>query len=350
MSESYKNVPLASVSPGMVVESVYYLVEVSEKTTRQGKPYCDLKIRDKTGMRIAKYWNAFDGFKSCSYVFVKGHVDEYAGAAQVVAKEIVNIDESEIDIEDFMMIVDGIEEYKSTFDDYASQLTNPTIKAVFKTIFADKFKESFLTAPASEGARYGASGGALMQSCRVACAAEQMAYSYNIEKAKKELLIAASFIANSGKVFSYELRDFIPMVTLKGSLYGDPAMAYQKIIFAIIKLKQNPAQAKKLAEVKEEEEWSLNDDIVIQLTHLVLSSKSGSTDPASKGERTSSVLPQTFEAMILSQCFLSDDRAALAFDSIKSCELGNSDPNDPFTPYDFGTKRRYVKPNFLDSK
>jgi len=350
MSKSYRNVPLASVSPGMVIESAYYLVEASEKTTRGGKPYCDLTIRDKTGLRIAKYWNAFEGFSSCSYVFIKGHVGEYGGAAQIVAKEIINVSEDEIDIDDFMMVVDGIEEYKNTFKDYSSQLTNPTIKALFNTIFSDKFKESFFEAPASEGSRYGAAGGALMQSCRVACAAEQMAYSYDLEKSRKELLIAASFIANSGKVFSYELKDHIPMITIKGSLYGDPAMAYNKIILAIIRLKQDPSQAKELAGIEKEEDWTLNDDIIIQLTHLVLSSRSGSLDPASKGERMSSVLPQTFESLILSQCFLSDDRAALAFDSIKSSELGNSDPNDPFTPYDFGTKRRYLKPNFLSSK
>jgi len=347
MSESYNNIPLTSVSPGMVLESAYYLVEVSEKTTRGGKPYCDLKLRDKTGMRIAKYWNSFEGFSSCSYVFVKGHVDEYAGVAQVVVKEIVNIDEPEININDFIMVVENIREYRMTFEDYATQLTNHTIKAMFETIFVDKFKESFFNSPASEGSRYGAVGGALMQSCRVASAVEQMAYSYDLDKNSRELVLAAAFIANAGKVYSYELMDHIPMKTLKGSLYGDPAMAYQKVILAIVRLKQDPDRAKELAEVPKEDDWKPNDDIIIQLTHLVLSSRSGNIDPSNKDERISAVLPQTIESMLLSQCFLSDDRAALAYDAIKSSELGHSDPNDPFTPYDFGTRRRYLKPTFL---
>jgi len=350
MSEPYNNTPLASVTTGMPLESAYYLVEVSEKLTKGGKPYCDLKLRDKTGMRIAKYWNSFEGFSSCSYVFVKGHVDEFMGAAQIIVKEIVNIKEEEIEVKDFMMIVENIGEYRRTFEDYASQLTNPTIQAMFKTIFLDKFKESFFNSPASEGSRYGAVGGALMQSCRVALAAEQMAYSYDLDKNSRELLLAASFISNAGKVYSYELRDHIPMTTLKGSLYGDPAMAYQKVILAIVRLKQDPDKAKELAGVDKEKEWKPDDDVIIQLTHLILSSRSGNIDPSNKDERMSAVLPQTIEAMILSQCFLSDDRAALAYDSIKSSELGHSDPNDPFTPYDFGTRRRYLKPKFLGPK
>ena len=343
MPEAYTNIPLASISPGMTIESVYYLIEVQEKITRTGKPYCDLKIRDKSGMRIAKLWEAFEGFESRSYVFIRGHVDEYAGAAQMVAKEVTNIDESEIDINDFMVMVDNIGEYRNMFRDYVEQLTDPTIKAFIQTIFTERFKKMFFDAPASEGARYGAVGGALMQSCRVAAAAEQMAYSYDLDTKSKELLLATSFISNSGKVYAYSTVDHIPMMTLKGSLFGDSAISYQKIIIAIVNLRQDTKKACKLAGV-EDEGWKPDENIILHLTHLVLSSRSGNIDPASRGEKMSSVLPQTLESMILSQCFLSDERAALAYDAIKSCELGHSDPNDPFTPYDFATRRRYLKP------
>jgi 23S rRNA maturation-related 3'-5' exoribonuclease YhaM len=347
MASPYKNVPLASVNPGMSLASVYYLVEVSEKITKTGKPYCDIKLRDKTGMRIAKYWNSFEGFSSCEYVFIKGHVDEYGGAPQIVAKEVINVDESEVSIEDFLMIVENIDDFKSTFEDYASQFINPTIKAIFHAIFTDKFKERFFNAPASEGARYGAIGGSLMQSCRVASAVEQMAYSYELDSEKREMLLAAAFIANAGKVFSYELMDHIPMRTLKGSLYGDFSLAYQQIILAYVRLRQDPKEAIKLAGLEEDEKWKPDDDIILQLTHLVLSSRSGDVNPSDKGERASAILPQTIEAMALSQCFLSDERAASAYDAIKSSELGHSDPNDPFTPYDFATRRRYLKPSFM---
>ena len=82
----------------------------------------------------------------------------------------------------------------------------------------------------------------------------------------------------------------------------------------------------------------MDEDIVLQLTHMVLSSRSGNVDPGDRDERLGAVLPQSIEAMILSQAYMSDARASSAYDAIKSTELMNSDPNDPFTPWDFGSK------------
>lgn len=342
---AYKNEPLASIVPGMTIESAYYLCEAAEKITKTGKPYCDLKLRDKTGCRTAKYWEPLDGFETCSYVFIRGNSQEYAGATNIIVKEIHNINKEEINISDFIVVVENIKEYKSTFEDYMQQISNPTLKAMLGAIFIDKFKEQFMDAPASEGARYGAIGGALMQACRVASAAEQMAYSYDLNSLSKELLIAASLIANSGKVYAYELIDHIPTLTIKGALYGDFALSYQKIILALIKLKQDKKTAAELA--GKEDGWELDEDIILQLTHLVLSSRSGNVDPGNKDERLGAVLPQSLEAMILSQCYMSDERSAAAHDAIKATELMNSDPNDPFTPWDFSTKRRFLKPEFF---
>ena len=347
--ESYKNAPLASLVPGMTIESVYYLCEAAEKVARTGKPYCDLKLRDKTGCRTAKYWSPLEGFETCSYVFVRGNTQEYAGATNLVVKEIVNINEDDVDMNDFLVVVDNIREYQNTFLDYINQITNPTLKAIIGAIFTDKFQEQFMEAPASEGSRYGALGGAIMQTCRVAAAAEQMSYSYDLSSDSKEMLIASSLISNSGKVYAYELVDHIPTLTIKGALYGEFALAYQKVILALIKLKQDKTSAAKLAGVPEGD-WVLDEDIVLQLTHLVLSSRSGNIDPGNRDERLGAVLPQSIEAMILSQCYMSDERAAAAYDAIKSTELMNSDPNDPFTPWDYGTRRRFLKPEFFDSK
>jgi len=347
---TYNNTPLATIVPGMTIESAYYLCEASEKLTKTGKPYCDLKLRDKTGARIAKYWSAFEGFETCSYVFIKGHSQEYGGATNIIAKEIVNINEDDVDIDDFVLVVDNIDEYKSTFDDAASQINNPTLKAIFKAVFTDKIKELFFNTPASEGARYGSMGGALMQSCRVSAAAEQMAYVYNLKDISKELLIAASFISNSGKIYAFDLVDHIPTVTLKGSLYGDVSLSYNRLMLGIINLKQNPKKCKSYAGIPEEDDsWSLDEDIILQLTHLILSSRSGNINPGNKDERMGATLPQSLESMILSQCFLSDDRVAQTYDAIKATELANCDPNDPFTPWDFSTRRRFLKPDWLIS-
>jgi 23S rRNA maturation-related 3'-5' exoribonuclease YhaM len=344
--EIYNNEPLASLVPGMSIESAYYLCEVAEKMTKTGKPYCDLKLRDKTGCRVAKYWNPLEGFESCSYVYVRGNTQEYAGATNIIVNDIININKDQINVEDFVVIVDNIKEYESTFEDYINQIKNPTLKAIIGVIFTDKFKEQFFNSPASEGSRYGAIGGALMQSCRVAAASEQLAYSYDLSSISKELLIAAALISNSGKVYAYELIENIPTLTIKGALYGDFALAYQKIILALIKLKQDKKTAAELSGVLESE-WSLDEDIILQLTHMVLSSRSGNIEPGNKDEKKGSILPQSIEAMILSQSFLSDERAAFAYDSIKSTEFSNNDINDPFTPWDFNTKRRFLKPDFF---
>ena len=347
MSSTYKNVPLATVTIGMTIESVYYLCEASEKQTKGGKPYCDLKLRDKTGARIAKYWNALEGFSTCSYVYIKEYSQDYNGTPNIIVQEVINIDESETDIEDFMVTVDNINDYKATFEDAQKEINNPTLKALFGIIFSGKTKELFFDAPFSEGARYGAIGGALMQSCRVAGAIEQMAYSYDLSDFSRELLIAASFIANSGKIIAFDLVDHVPVSTIKGSLYGDSALSYQRIILSIVKLKQDPKKAIELAGVSDDK-WNLDEDVILQLTHLILSSRNGGVDAGNKDEKLGAVLPQSLEAMILSQCFLSDERAAATYDAIKAMEVSNPDPNDPFTPYDFHTRRKFLKPGWFD--
>jgi 23S rRNA maturation-related 3'-5' exoribonuclease YhaM len=329
--EKLPNVPIASLKEGMKVSSVYYLCEASEKKTKDNRPYCDFKVRDKSGVHSARLWGPLNGLRCFSYVAVQGFVEVYNSVTRLIIEKIMNVEPTQINEDDFIRVIDNLEICKETLKKTLERLTVPTLKTLVANVFSDSFTEQFCRAPASEGTRYGAVGGTLLQVCRVMSLAENLVKEHGLSDEQAELIVAGVLLANTGKVVAYDFVDNMPVQTIKGTLYGEVALSYQRLIMILMKIKQD-----------KKEPVVLDDELVMRLVHVVLSSRSATVFPFSTVERRCVVIPQSVEAVVVSQAYFTDEHVTDVTDFIGASET-TSPVEDPFTVYDTKTRRHYLK-------
>lgn len=338
------NIPIKTIEKGMEIESVYYCSEVHERIAKNKKPYCDVFLQDKTARNVARFWGPFNGWEANSFVEVSGYVQEYGGNLQIVINHIKNVKKEDVKEEDFIKEVDNKNDLHIRFCQIMDvEIVNPTIKTLYKSIFTEDFMEKFINSPSADSGKYSCSGGLLLQTCRILESVNQISYSRDLEKIKNEVLLASAVFSMAGKVFSFEESDNVGIYnrTIKGFLYGEVALSYQKLMLAIIKLKQKPAIMEEY--LSEEEDPEVDDEIITNITHCVLSSRSSGFE--SMNYHPSIVVPMTKEAMILAHAIAMEDNISLVEDSLE-IEEETPTSNEYFTSYNMKAKRRFYKNNY----
>lgn len=341
--DKLSNVPLRTLVDDMKVMSVYYLKEAHEKIARNKQPYCDLVLRDRSGETTARLWGALGSLVPFSYVLVEGHTETYLDSLRLIVDKIGNVEEEQVDVRrDFVEETPDLPNKRKRLNEFVKQISEPTLRALTRGVFTERFTEQFSTVPASEGARDGVVGGTLTQSLRILDAVSYFISTYLCsDDSRHELALVGALLSNTGKVIAYDFVDNVPVITLKGRLFGDVALSYQRLIMVITSLKQRPQQAVELAGTGEG--WLLDEDVLLRLTHVILSSRSAAVNPGYVEERRCVVLPQSLEAVVVSQAYLADEQGSDVYDVIKATELNDNVPDDPLTPYDSRTKRRFLK-------
>ena len=70
------------------VDDVFLVVQKQTRANRQGNPYLFLELRDRTGSIDARLWNIPEnsalGFNEGDYVHVRGKVQVFQGALQMI--------------------------------------------------------------------------------------------------------------------------------------------------------------------------------------------------------------------------------------------------------------------------
>ena len=129
------------------ISGIYLCKQKSSAVTKNGKPYENVILQDKTGTIDAKIWDpnslGIDEFDALDYVDIMGDVTSFAGAMQVSIKRARKAGEGEYDPADYLPVSEN-----STDDMYAQLLTmihsvkNPHLSALLKKLFVED--EEFL--------------------------------------------------------------------------------------------------------------------------------------------------------------------------------------------------------------
>jgi len=253
------------------------LTKIDKKTTRTGKEFLSLELRDISGTISAKMWDGFEVFfhsaSEGKIAKVDCKFDEYNGTPQLIINRIRLANESDgVAHSDFLPRSQrDFEEMKAEWNNIVESLTNGDLKTLIEKIFDEETKEKYFNVPAGKAWHHAYIHGLLehtleiIKICKTACDIHP--------ELNRDLIIAGAILHDFGKVeeLTYETSfDY----TDKGKLIGHIVIAAMRI----------EAKAKAISDFPEA--------LKNQLIHLVLSHQG-------KLEHASPVVPKMPEAVVL---------------------------------------------------
>ncbi len=249
---------------------------------KNGKPYMTLRLMDCTGEVEGRIWDRVDEFSARfnrdDFVRVSGKASLYLGKMQLVIQELNRLDESEIDLADFLpvsarQVDEMVGELKSVID----ALADPDLKKMMEKFLADPgFMAGYTRAPAAKAMHHAYLGGLLEHSLAVASLAADICQRY--PDLNRDLLVVSALLHDIGKIAELRYQRSFEY-TDAGKLLGHIVIGVEMVEEKLRHLESFPLT------------------LAVHLKHLLLSHHG-------QYEYGSPKRPKTMEAVILS--FLDD--------------------------------------------
>lgn len=196
---------ISTLHEGDTVRDIYLCKTKRSAETRNGKPYDNLILQDKTGTLDGKVWDPNSGgiadYDEMDFIEVFGEVISYNGSLQLNIRQLRKAYEDEYSEEDYMPTseksVDGM--YAELMD-YAKQVTNKYLRQVIEFYFVkDKqFIKDFKAHSAAKTVHHGFAGGLLEHTLSIVKMCEYYVGAYPI--LNRDLLFTAAMFHDIGKI------------------------------------------------------------------------------------------------------------------------------------------------------
>lgn len=186
------------------VFDIYLCKHKQSAVTKNGKPYDNVILQDKTGTVDAKIWDpnnaGIEDFDSLDYIEVYGDVTSFQGAFQVNVKRIRKCSEGEYDPADYLPVS------KYPIDDMMRELLgligsigNTYLKKLLQAFFVEdeKFIKVFRQSSAAKTVHHGFVGGLLQHTLAVAKLCDYFCTQYPV--LNRDLLLTAAICHDIGK-------------------------------------------------------------------------------------------------------------------------------------------------------
>ena len=224
---------IKDLKEGDRVFDIYLCKHKQSAVTKNGKPYENVILQDKTGTIDAKVWEpnnpGIGDYEELNYIEVYGEVNNYQGALQVNVKRIRVCAEEEYDPADYLPV-----SVKSTDDMYreltslVSSIRNTYLKQLLEAFFVkdDEFKKRFINSSAAKAIHHGFVGGLLEHTLGVTKLCDYYCSAYPI--LKRDLLLTAALCHDIGKtkeISAFPVNDY----TDDGQLLGHIVMGSQMV-------------------------------------------------------------------------------------------------------------------------
>ncbi len=289
------------------VEHFLLLTNVSLKSTRTGKNYLDLELRDNTLSLNAKMWSGFESvyetLKSGTVVKILGSVDEFNNQLQIRVDRIRNINENDnVLVEDFLPkskrnLKDMEEEFKLTLDSIQTKY----LQLLLENIFISENYSKYIKVPAGKAWHHAYIHGLLEHTLEIIKICELMCKIHS--EVNRDLLITGAILHDFGKIEELNFNAGFDYSN-KGKLVGHIVIAANLIETETRKIENFPNEIKN------------------QLLHIVLSHQG-------KLEFASPVVPKTLEAIILYHA----DELSAKTNAYKNAILSEKESSSSWTKY-----------------
>jgi 3'-5' exoribonuclease len=282
-----KSFYVAELQVGAHLENEAFLLQnVTQRTTKDGRPYLLLILRDNTGQTNAVFWDVPDyvngWVKTGVIALVTGRVVSYKDALQVTITDLNPAENP--DMGNFLASSPrSREEMETELKQFINQLGEPWQGLVAHILLDDDFLPQFVTAPAARNMHHAYIGGLLEHTLSMATLADYLADHY--PHVNRDLLIAGTLLHDMGKVSEYSVEGEFSFSD-DGRLVGHIVRAITMVEMAAAKL------------------GTLSPEQLRHLVHLIAS------------HYGSPVTPKTLEAVLLHQIDLLDSRVQGFFEHL----------------------------------
>lgn len=190
---------------GDKIFDIYLCKHRQSAVTKNGKPYDNLILQDKTGTIDAKVWDPNSAgiaeFDALDYIEVYGDVTSFQGALQANIKRIRKCREGEFDPANYLPVSKfPIEDMYEELLIYIEEIENPYLQKLLKLFFVEdqEFISRFKQSSAAKTVHHGFVGGLLQHTLSVTRLCDYYCGAYPL--LKKDLLISAAICHDIGKV------------------------------------------------------------------------------------------------------------------------------------------------------
>lgn len=226
--------------------NIYLCKHKQSAVTKNGKPYENVVLQDKTGTIDAKIWEpnsvGIDDFDALDYVDIVGDVTSFNSMLQLSIKRVRKAKEGEYEPGNYLPVSEkNIEGMYKELLEYISSIQNPyfsrllTIFYVENTEYIKKFKGS----SAAKSVHHGFMGGLLEHTLSVTKLCDYYTRSYPI--LNRDLLLTAAICHDMGKTKELSLfpaNDY----TDDGQLLGHIMIGAEMLHDAIKEIQGFPAK------------------------------------------------------------------------------------------------------------
>lgn len=189
---------------GMTIRSIYLCKSKRSAETRNGKPYDNLILQDKTGSLDGKVWDPNSGgiadYDEMDFIEVFGEVISYNNNLQLNIRQIRKAYEDEYEAADYMPTseknIDGM--YEELLS-YIGQVENSYLRQLLEYYFIkdEEFIRRFKAHSAAKSVHHGFAGGLLEHTLSIVKMCGYYVTAYPI--LNKDLLFTAAIFHDIGK-------------------------------------------------------------------------------------------------------------------------------------------------------
>mgnify|MGYP000246642239 CR=1 FL=1 len=212
---------------GETIRNVYLCKGKRSAETRNGKPYDNLILQDKTGTLDGKVWDpnsqGIADYDEKDFIEVFGDVINYNGNLQLNIRQIRKAEEGEYNPADYMPTTDkSVDGMYEELTAYIRQISNKYLRQVleFYYIKDEAFIKKFKAHSAAKTVHHGFIGGLMEHTFGVTRLCDYMSKAYPV--INRDLLITASLLHDIGKtkeLSAFPLNDYTDEGQLLGHIY-----------------------------------------------------------------------------------------------------------------------------------
>lgn len=304
------------------LDEIYLVTDKQLRVNRNGNPYIQVDLRDRSGGIQARLWNAgenvYRGFENGDFIHAVGKVQLFQGSMQVILNSLDKVEAQKVELTDFLPHTEqDVGKLMERLRDYLRKLSNPHLRALCECfLMDDDFLRGFTTCPAGVKLHHAYVGGLLEHVVTMMDIADRLAPLY--PAVDRDLVLVGVFLHDTGKVRE---------LTYKRAFgYSDEGQLIGHLAIGVEMLAE---MATKVPELMGE---SVPRELLLRLQHMILSHH-GTL------EHGSPRVPMTPEAMLLHHIDSLDTRMHMVLRELKE------DRNNPtaWTPYNSNLGRRFYK-------
>lgn len=270
------------LSDGESVDNVFLVSDKQLRANRNGNPYVQADLRDRSGVINARLWNAgetvFRSFEVGDFVRARGKVQAFQGTLQIILTHIDRIEPDAADLTDFLPhSAHDIGSLLQKLKDALRKVENPHLRALIECfLMDDKFVRDFCHVPAGVRNHHAFVGGLLEHVVTLLEGAGKLLTVY--PEVDRDLVLVGVFLHDCGKVRE--------MSCSRTFAYTDEGQLIGHIAIGIEMVNEKAAQAIQLTGEPFPRE------LMLRIKHMILSHH-GQLDFGSP------VVPMTPEAIFL---------------------------------------------------